>query len=127
MKRKAPDTHVVSPVEASVAAVVSDLLRACASWRDRCGKAFRVERRIERREDRVVVRIGRFDTIRCDRLILASSRPSKQDHMVSGFDALCSSGEVTFFITRKPTADTPAPKGDGATPLNGDSMSWARR
>ena len=55
MKRKAPDAPA-APLEASVAAAVTALLRCAATWRDRCGKAFRVDRRVERRGDRVVVR-----------------------------------------------------------------------
>lgn len=50
--------------------------------------------------------MGRFDVLRCDRLLhaMACKAPSG-DHVISGFDAICAAGEVHFFITRKPRSE----------------------
>ena len=107
MKRKAPDSRG-APVDAGPAAVITALLRMCRSWRDACGRAFKVDRRIERHSDRLVVRVSRFDRLRCTDLLGSLALvASGSDHAVDGFHAALDSGEVHFAIKRASAVPQP--------------------
>lgn len=95
MKRKGVETEL----EPSVAAEMSRVLSACKSWRDRCGRAFRLVHRLERFQDRAVVTVGKFDRLEC--ATLARTLGKKGEHRVSDFTVL--DGTVSFSITRAPT------------------------
>lgn len=107
MKRKAPDSRS-TPLEADVSTVVAAVLRLCCAWRDACGRAFRVDRKIERRSDRLVVRVAKFDRLRCADLLASLRVTTKSDHAVDGFDVALDAGEVHFSIKRMSTAPRPA-------------------
>ena len=122
MKRKVPDPGRGAPLDADVSALITAVLRQCRAWRDACGRAFRVDRRIERHSDRLVVRVSRFDRLRCSHLLsslgLAASGSS---HSVCGFQAAMDSGEVHFFVKRTPAAPRPPPEpAQSAPPFKGD-------
>ena len=96
MKRKATEPRSAPPaaMEAGAAAAITSLLRRCSKWRDRCGRAFRVERKVERRPECAVVRVARFDRVPCKALVEALGVVSGSGHAVTGFDAVLQSAEV---------------------------------
>ena len=115
MKRKTTDSRG-APLEAGASSVVAALLRHCCAWRDACGRAFRVERKIERRADRIVVRVARFDRLKCTHLLATIGAVPATDHAVDGFEAALESGEVHITIKRIPSAPRPAPEAPPPAP-----------
>ena len=124
MKRKAPDAARGAPLDADVSALITAVLRRCRAWRDACGRAFKVERRIERHSDRLVVRVSRFDRLRCtDLLGSLALAAAGSTHAVCGLQAAMDSGEVHFSIKRISAAPrSPSAPPQSAPPFKGDLL-----
>jgi hypothetical protein len=95
------------PADASQ--IVTLTLKRCRTWKDTCGKPFHVRSRDpEVGVDRLTLRVGRFDRLRCCEVLAVRGAGPEERHAVSGFDAVLPRGEVIFHVTRQPRP------GDGA-------------
>lgn len=101
MKRKSEHVELESSAASEVARVIGE----CKSWKDRCGRAFKLVHRLERYTEKAVVTLASFDRITCDQLLKASKQSKLPgDHRVSDFSTSSSERSVSFFVTRSPTS-----------------------
>lgn len=80
------------------------IVRACETWRDVCGRRFLVTHKVERFSDKAVVTVYRFDRVAC-RDLLSACEDDSMGAGVRAYDLSTSASEqsVSFFVTRAQT------------------------
>jgi len=87
MKRKSAEKKVpVDAIDGGIVDVISSLMRACRDLKDRCGRSFKIERKIERREDSALLRVARFDRLKFTDIFCVLGSAKTTDYAATGFE-----------------------------------------